>query len=172
MKFEANVAGRLGALFVTAFVIQVSVVPHFRMGGYVIDLPLILVVLVGLHLSPQRGAFVGFLVGLVVDLALQTPFGMTALTFSLIGFAAGSVSLHLAERHAITRSLAVALLGATATALFAGFGALIGLEYVTRRELGAIALVTAAAAGPIALLLSPLVRWSLALRFPAIASDQ
>ena len=73
MKFGANVAGRLGALFVTAFVIQVSVVPHFRMGGYVIDLPLILVVLVGLHLSPQRGAFVGFLAGLVVDLALQTP---------------------------------------------------------------------------------------------------
>ena len=168
MKLGASVASRLGAIFATVFVLQVSLVPHFRLGGYVIDLPLIVVVLVGLHLNP----FIGFVVGLMIDLALETPFGMTALTFSLVGFAAGSASPHLAERNLIIRSLTVALLGATATALFASFGVLIGLEYVTRRELGAIALVTSAAAIPIATLLSPLIRWSLALRSSSIRSDQ
>ena len=172
MKLGASVAFRLGAIFATVFVLQVSLVPHFRLGGYVIDLPLIVVVLVGLHLNPQTGSFIGFVVGLMIDLALETPFGMTALTFSLIGFAAGSASPHLAERNLIIRSLTVALLGATATALFASFGVLIGLEYVTRRELGAIALVTSAAAIPIATLLSPLIRWSLALRSSSIRSDQ
>ena len=158
MKLGASVASRLGAIFATVFVLQVSLVPHFRLGGYVIDLPLIVVVLVGLHLNPQTGSFIGFVVGLMVDLALETPFGMTALTFSLIGFAAGSVAPHLAERTLLIRSLTVALLAA-------------GLEYVTRRELGAIALVTSAAAIPIAALLSPLIRWSLALRSSSIRSD-
>lgn len=172
MNLGAIITSRLGALFATVFILQVSVVPHFRLGGYVIDLPLILVVLVGLHLTPQNGSLTGFMVGLMIDLALETPFGMTALTFSLIGFAAGSASPHVVERSVIIRALTVALLGATATALFAGFGVLIGLEYVSRRELGDIALVTAVAAIPIATLLSPLVRWSLALRSSPVTSDQ
>jgi len=172
VRLEANVVARVGALWVTVFLFQVSVVPHFRVAGYIIDLPLIVVALVTLHLNAQSGSLVGFLAGLVMDLVLQTPFGMTALTFSLLGFTAGSVSPHLTQRNAITRALVVALLAATATTLFASFGAVIGLEYVTRRELGAIALVTAVAAVPLACVLSPLVRWTLALRFSPITSSR
>ena len=136
MNLGAIITSRLGALFATIFILQVSVVPHFRLGGYVIDLPLIFVVLVGLHLNPQNGSLTGFLVGLMVDLALETPFGMTALTFSLIGFAAGSASPHVAERNVITRALTVALLGATAIALFASFGVLIVLNMSVDENLG------------------------------------
>ena len=150
---------RLIAIFVTIFLMQIAVVPHFRLSGYIVDLPLILLILVSLQLNPQNGALVGFLTGLLVDLVLHTPFGMTALTFSLAGYGTSSVASQVAERSVFVRSLTVALLSATATSLFACIGALIGLEYVTRRELGAIALVTAVAAVPSTILLSPLVRW-------------
>mgnify|MGYP003322422853 CR=1 FL=1 len=39
MRLEANVVARVGALWVTVFLFQVSVVPHFRVAGYIIDLP-------------------------------------------------------------------------------------------------------------------------------------
>ena len=107
MRLEANVVARGGALWVTVFLFQVSVVPHFRVAGYIIDLPLIVVALVTLHLNAQSGSLVGFLAGLVMDLVLQTPFGMTALTFSLLGFTAGSVSPHLAQRNARRNDLGV-----------------------------------------------------------------
>ncbi len=159
MTLAGRETSRLVAIFATIFLIQIAVVPHFQLSGYVVDLPLILVVLVSLHLNPPNGALVGFLAGVLVDLVLHTPFGMTALTFSLAGYGTSSVASQVTERNIIVRSLTVALLSATATALFAGIGALIGLEYVTRRELGAIALVTAIAALPSTVLLSPLVRW-------------
>jgi hypothetical protein len=88
---------------------------------------------------------------------------MTALTFSVAGYAAGSASSQLTERNILTRALTVALLAATATSLFAAVAALIGLEYVTRQELGAIALVTAASTLPLTVLLAPLVRWAFPL---------
>ena len=159
MTFAGRETSRLIAIFLTIFLVQIAIVPHFRLFGYIVDLPLILLILVSLHLNPQNGALVGFLTGLLVDLVLHTPFGMTALTFSLAGYGTSSVASQVAERNLFVRSLTVALLSATATSLFACIGALIGLEYVTRRELGAIALVTAIAAVPSTILLSPLVRW-------------
>ncbi len=160
MTMTSREISRLIAIFATILLIQIAVVPHFRVGGYIIDLPLVVVVLVSLYLTPPNGALVGFIVGFAIDLVLHTPFGMTALTFSIAGYAAGAASGQLSERNLFTRSLTVALLAATATSLFAAIGALIGLEYVTRRELGAIALVTAISALPLTLLLAPLVRWA------------
>ena len=163
MTMASREISRLVAIFATILLIQIAVVPHFRIGGYIVDLPLVVVVLVSLYLSPPNGALVGFIVGFAVDLVLHTPFGMTALTFSIAGYVAGSISSQLAERNIFTRSLTVALLTATATSLFAAIGALIGLEYVTRRELGAIALVTAGSAPLLTVLLAPLVRWAFPL---------
>ena len=85
---------------------------------------------------------------------------MTAMTFSIGGYIAAGVSQQIATKSAATRAVAVAVLAATATSLFACTGALIGLEYVTRRELGAIAIVTAGAGMPAAMALQPLVRWA------------
>ena len=82
MTLAGRETSRLVAIFATIFLIQIAVVPHFQLSGYVVDLPLILVVLVSLHLNPPNGALVGFLAGVLVDLVLHTPFGMTALTFS------------------------------------------------------------------------------------------
>lgn len=163
MTMASREISRLTAIFATILLIQIAVVPHFRISGYIIDLPLVVVVLVGLHLNPPNGALVGFIVGFAIDLVVHTPFGMTALTFSVAGYAAGSASSQLTERNILTRALTVALLAATATSLFAAVAALIGLEYVTRQELGAIALVTAASTLPLTVLLAPLVRWAFPL---------
>ena len=77
--------GRLAAIFVTVLLIQITVVPHFRLNGYVVDLPLVVTLLICLYLSPANAAVMGFVCGLIFDLVLHTPFGMTAMTFSIGG---------------------------------------------------------------------------------------
>ena len=52
--------GRLAAIFVTVLLIQITVVPHFRLNGYVIDLPLVVTLLICLYLSPANAAVMGF----------------------------------------------------------------------------------------------------------------
>ena len=163
MNLDSRAISRLAAILFTVLLIQIAVIPHFRVAGYIIDLPLIAVLLVSLRLSAPDGALAGFLVGIAIDLVIHTPFGMTALTFSLAGYAAGTISSQIVDRNMPTRALTTALLAATTTTVFACIGALIGLEYVTRRELGAIALVTAGASLPITALSDPLVRWAFPL---------
>jgi rod shape-determining protein MreD len=41
--------------------------------------------------GPVRGAIVGFVAGLALDLVLLTPFGLTALAYLAVGYAVGSV---------------------------------------------------------------------------------
>ena len=133
MNLDSRAISRLAAILFTVLLIQIAVIPHFRVAGYIIDLPLIAVLLVSLRLSAPNGALAGFLVGIAIDLVIHTPFGMTALTFSLAGYAAGTISSQIVERNMPTRALTTALLAATTTTVFACIGALIGLEYVTRR---------------------------------------
>ena len=104
MTMASREISRLTAIFATILLIQIAVVPHFRIGGYIIDLPLVVVVLVCLHLNPPNAALVGFIVGFAIDLVVHTPFGMTALTFSIAGYVAGSASSQLTERNIVTRT--------------------------------------------------------------------
>ena len=83
MNLDSRATSRLAAILFTVLLIQIAVIPHFRVAGYVIDLPLIAVLLISLRLSAPNGALTGFLVGIAIDLVIHTPFGMTALTFSL-----------------------------------------------------------------------------------------
>ena len=45
----------------------------------------------GLVTGAEGGALMGFAVGMVADLFVQTPLGLSALTFSLVGFTVGSL---------------------------------------------------------------------------------
>ena len=67
MTMASREISRLVAIFATILLIQIAVVPHFRISGYIMDLPLVVVVLVGLHLNPPNGALVGFIVGFAVS---------------------------------------------------------------------------------------------------------
>ena len=57
--------------------------------GVSADLLILLAVVGGLTLGPDRGAIVGFAAGLSYDIFLQSPLGLRALVFCLVGFVAG-----------------------------------------------------------------------------------
>lgn len=85
------VAVRCGLLVVVAITFQVALAPDLRVLGVQGDLVLLVALAAGLAAGPDQGAVVGFAAGLGYDLLLQTPFGLSALTYLLVSYLVGSL---------------------------------------------------------------------------------
>ena len=70
-------------------VAQSSIVPALSVGGVTPDLPLILTVLLALRRGPETGCAVGFVAGLLQDVAGGGLVGVQAVTKALAGFGVG-----------------------------------------------------------------------------------
>jgi rod shape-determining protein MreD len=80
----------------------------------------------GLLSGAERGALIGFCTGLLADLFVQTPLGLSALTFALVGFVVGSLQagiVHTAWWIAPVTALVASFAGVV---LYGVFGAIIG----------------------------------------------
>lgn len=135
---------RLALVLLAALVVQVAVVDQILVRGTHADLMVLLVGAAGLVAGPQRGAITGFLVGLVADLVVTTPYGLSSLTFVLVGFTFGLLRLAPTAREA--RSVQVALCvaaGAAGTILYAFLGAVLDQSgMLGRTALDAVVVVT------------------------------
>lgn len=118
-------AARLLLVCIVALLVQVTVLDQVVVAGYHADVMVLLPVAAGLVGGAQRGAVTGFVAGLLADLVLPTPYGLSALTFVLLGFAAGMLRRPSGET-LFGRGLLCLLGGAVGTLGFAVLGALIG----------------------------------------------
>jgi rod shape-determining protein MreD len=79
----------LFAVVVLAFVLQLSVMPQFKLLGVQPDLILVVAIVVAVQDGPVAGAVVGFLGGMMQDIASPQVMGVSALTKTLAAFLAG-----------------------------------------------------------------------------------
>jgi rod shape-determining protein MreD len=119
---------RLLLLLCVAVLVQNAVFPHLRIGGAGPDVALVLVVAVATREGVEAGAALGFVAGLLVDLYLQTPLGLSALAFSLTGASVGVLHAGLLRPGRWVAPLLGALAGLTANLLFIGVGILAGQD--------------------------------------------
>jgi cell shape-determining protein MreD len=135
---------RLGLVLVGALVFQVGVVDQVAFLGMHADVMVLLAGAAGLLAGPARGAMVGFVVGLVADLVVTTPYGLSSLAFVLVGFGSGLVRLAPAAR--ATRRVQVVLCvlaGTLGTLTYAVLGALVGQPgMLSRTGLDAVVVVS------------------------------
>jgi hypothetical protein len=82
----------LGAVLLTALVVQVGVAPHLAVGAAAPDVLLVVVAAVAAGRGARAGAAVGFAAGLGADLFVATPLGTSALAFTLVGHVLGRSS--------------------------------------------------------------------------------
>lgn len=151
---------RLPVVLLLALVVHTAVLPRVRVAGASPDLMLLFSICAGLVAGAERGALVGFFCGIAADLFLQTPIGLSALTYSLIAFSVGLVQgtiLRLAFWIAPLTALGASAAGVI---VFVLAGAVVGQAQLISSKL----LVIAASVSVLNALMSPVVvrvvRWS------------
>ena len=85
------VALRVALVLFTATVLQIGLLSDLRIAGVSADLLLALTVAAGLTGGPNSGAAVGFFAGLIFDIFLATPLGLSAFAYCLTGYLVGLV---------------------------------------------------------------------------------
>lgn len=116
-----------GLLVLVAVVLQVSFFPHLAWDGVVPDLALLVVVGAALVQGPQFAASLGFVAGVLLDLAPPADHaaGRWALALVLVGWVAGQVRQELRPSVPFVLST-VAVCSLLGTTVFALSGVLVG----------------------------------------------
>ncbi len=127
---RALVVARVTAVVALLALLQVAFFSQLRMGGVAPDLLLAVAVATAVVAGPDRGAIVGFFAGLIFDLFLDTPLGLSALTYSVVAYATGLFQLPLAAHPRWWRVGSVAAASAVGIALWASLGVVLGQDYL------------------------------------------
>ena len=77
---------RMPIMLITALLVQTTVLSRLRILGVMPDFMLLVAVAGGITAGPARGAALGFASGMLIDLFLPTPLGLSALVFTLVGY--------------------------------------------------------------------------------------
>lgn len=160
MSTESSVVVRWSVVVVGVYLLQVGFANDLQILGVHPELMLLVAICAGLVGGSSRGAVVGFAAGLLVDLLYSGSLGVSALCFTLVGFAVG------AAEDSVIRSTKVISMGiavgasATGVLLFAGVTQLLGGHTLTDPQLWRIVGIVAVLNGLLCPALLPLCRWA------------
>ena len=156
-------------LVISAVVVHTSVLSHLRVAGVAPDVMLLVAVAGGIASGPTRGAVVGFASGLAIDLFLQGPLGLSALVFSLVGYAVGNVSNAVLRAAWWIPLLTTLLASAGGELLYALAATMVGGGHLVTPRLPLVMAVVAVANCVLALVVVRLVEWAMPGPGPARA---
>ena len=74
---------RLGLVIVVVLLLQLSLISEMHLFTATGDILLLLAISAGIAAGPEWGALTGFIAGIAFDLVLQTPFGLSALSYCM-----------------------------------------------------------------------------------------
>lgn len=149
---------RFVVVLIFGVIAQTSLLDSF--GAVRADVMLLLAICFGLQGGPERGALLGFLTGVVTDLFLQTPLGLSALTFTVVAFTVGSMQTAIL-RNAFWIVPVTAVVGSAAgVGLYALLGAMVGQTHFIQPALGWTIVAVGALNGLASLFIAPIVRWA------------
>lgn len=145
-------------LFIT---VQQTLMLEVRIGGVHPDIMILLPVAAGIVGGPGRGASMGFGSGLVADLFLPTPFGLSALVATLIGFAVGLATVALDRSSWWLPVVSAIFSSAVYVLVYALLGSILGEPQMLHVDLTRIVVLVAAVNAVLAVPAVRLVGWAL-----------
>jgi rod shape-determining protein MreD len=162
----ADVRFRLPLLLVVALVLHMTLFAQLRIFGVMPDLMLLIAIAAGLAGGPTYGAVMGFVAGMLSDVLLPTPMGLSALVFTFVGYIVGVTKGGLLKAAWWFPVLVASVASAAGVALFALAGSTLGQPNLLNAHLVAVIVVVSIVNG---ILIMPVLRamhWALA-RLPA-----
>ncbi|HTJ77311.1 MAG TPA: rod shape-determining protein MreD [Acidimicrobiales bacterium] len=151
---------RMPVMLLAALLLQTSVLARMRIFGVMPDFMLLLAVAGGITAGPIRGATLGFASGMLIDLFLPTPLGLSALVFTFVGYGVGVANTGVLRSAWYIPVLTAAAACIAGEILYALIGSVLGEPMLTA-HLVTIALVVGVTNGVLAPVAVKLVSWSL-----------
>ena len=151
---------RMPLMLVTALLVQTTVLSRMRFWGVMPDFMLLIAVAGGITAGPTRGAALGFTSGMLIDLFLPTPLGLSALVFTLVGYGVGVANTGVLRSAWYIPVLTAAAASVGGVVLYALAGSALG-ERMIDGHLATIALVVGVCNAVLAPVGVKLVDWSL-----------
>lgn len=146
--------------------LQRTIFVEAQINGVIIQIVMAMAAAAGVAGGSERGAIVGFTLGVMFDLAEGTPLGSTATAMTIAGAVGGLLALIAADPHWWLEAIFTALGTAVGVMMIPVIRSFIGEPAPFQGELGGVVAVIAAAAAVMSPLLVPLGRWCLRLRQP------
>lgn len=157
----ATGAARVTFIVFIVVTVQQTLVLDIRVGGIHPDIMVLLPIVAGIVAGPSRGATMGFGAGLVADLFLPTPFGLSALVGSLVGYGVG-ISTAALDRSTWWLPPLFALIGSAVYEVGYGLlGSVLGQPQMFHVDLVGIAVLVSLVNCLVALPAARLVGWAL-----------
>jgi rod shape-determining protein MreD len=153
---------KLPLVLLLFLVLHLTVLDHLRLFGVSPDAMLLLAVVAGIVGGPRAGALMGFAAGITLDLFLETPMGLSALVFCLVGYAVGNIQGGVLRASWWIPVITTLVASAAGELLYAVVATVVGQPNLVTTHLLVVAAVVGllnAAAAPFAL---RIVRWSVA----------
>ncbi len=157
----ARDAAKLSFVVCCFVLVQGTIMLNIHVAGLHPDVMLLLPIAAGIVGGPARGAVMGFAAGLVADLFVVTPFGLSALVGCLVGYAVGLATTAL-DRSAWWLPPVAALFGSAAYVVtYAVLGSILGQPQMLHADLGVIVPLVAVVNAVLAIPAVRFVGWAL-----------
>jgi len=142
-------------------ILQSSLLEGLRSAGIPTDALVLVAVVAGALGGPERGAVVGFAAGLVADLFLQTPFGLSALAYCLVGFTVGVLQGNVIRAAWWIMPVTAFVGSALGVVLYAVIGAMVGQSHLVEPTLGIVALSVGLVNAPLSIPVARAMKWAM-----------
>lgn len=150
---------KAAAVLLTALVLQAAVVSRIGLFGAHGDLLILVPVTAALTIGPERGAMAGFAAGIAVDLLVTSPFGLTALSYCLVGYGVGALQSGVLRATWFLPIVAAVAGAAFGTTFWAVAATVVGEEGLLGADLGRVVLAVSLLAGVLVLPALRVARW-------------
>ena len=155
-------AVRVPPIVLLALVLHTAVFPQLRLWDVAADVLLLTAIAGGMAAGPERGAVIGFVAGLLADCFLQTPFGLAALAYLIVGWAVGMFQTTILHARWWIPVLTGFVASVGGIVLFALLGAVVGQPQLVSGRLLTIAAVVSVFNAALCPLVARMFRWAYA----------
>jgi rod shape-determining protein MreD len=153
---------KLAGLIVVTVVLQTTLFPDLRLFGVAPDLVLVGAIAVAYRVGPESGAVYGFAAGLGIDLFLQTPLGISALSFAVVAYGVGILQTGLSRTPRFVAAMVGGAGGLAGGLMFVAIAALAGEDQVMAFRTLWVLVLAAMYDALLAVVMFPVARWTVA----------